>query len=539
MKKLLLLGLAAIVALASCKKDEESTSKAGYLQVVTSLNTSTTLKAGLDPNSFKLTISKKSDGSEVKSFSKVSEVGSSPIELAPDTYIVKTSSNNFTEASWDTPMYEATQEVTIDPAATKTVTLTNTQANAGVKMQYSAEFAAKYADYSTVIESAKGNLTYAKGETKVGYFAPGNITIKITAGGVAYPAKTIAVNARELVTLNVKLSDGGNGNLNLTVTVDNSVTERTEDILITPPTTPTGPTGVASLEENFESATAGVFALQDWTVVKNASTDIDWKIVSVTTPAANKYVEINSYKSGGAGTYENWIISPALDLDKAAYKNLNFETAKSLFNSASTLEVYILDNADLTKATKTKLTATVAGSTDVDAVFIKSGNVDLSAFSGVKYIAFKYVGTNTAATKYWIDNFRFGLQPLTPPVLGHGDTAADPLTVPEAITIQDNSVKWVDGYIVGTAVSVTGGGFTIKTTSFASGDNTNFVLAPSATETNPANCIAVQLPTGTLRTELNLYNNPTNVGKHIVIKGQVTGYFSRPGLKGVAEYQVK
>lgn len=410
MKKLLVLGLGAAVALASCSKDDE-TEKNGYIQVLSSLNTSTTQKAALNPNDFKLTISKKSDGSAVKSFDKVSDAGATPIELTPDTYIVKTSSNNFTTASWDNPLYEATQEVAVDPAATKPVTLTNVQVNAGVKVQYASDFTSKYADYSTVIESATGNLTYAKGETRTGYFSAGSINVKITAGGVAYPAKAITVNARELVTLNVKLSDGGNGKLNLTITIDNSVTERTEDITITPPTTPTGPTGVASLEENFQTGTASSAAtMNGWTSVKVKGTDKEWMIFG---SGGNNMAQANCFVSAtaAAADYEYWLISPAVDIDKATVKALTFFSSINKLGAGSGVEVYLMDKPDPATATvKEALTANIAGSgantTTGSWVY---ANVDLSSKSGVRYIGFRYVGTSTVATDFRLEKVRFGL----------------------------------------------------------------------------------------------------------------------------------
>lgn len=412
MRKLLFLGLSAIIGLGSCTKDADENAKAGYLQVFASLNTSTTLKAAtLNPNDFKLTINKKSDGSEVKAFAKVSEA-TSPIELTPDTYIVKTSSNNFTVASWDNPLYEATQEVVIDPAVTKAATLTNTQANAGVKMMYAPEFTAKYADFSTVIESASGNLTYAKGETRTGYFAPGTITIKITAGGVTYPAKAITVNAKELVNMNVKLSDGGNGKLNLTVTIDNSVTVRNEDFIINPPViTPPTVVGLASLEETFQTGTASAaISVNGWSSVK-VKGDKDWIIIA---SGGNNLAQLNSAITPAPATateYESWLITPALDIDKATVKALTFFSSISKLGANSNVEVYLMDKPDPATATvKELLPANIAGSgaNTTTGAWVYA-NVDLSAKTGVKYIGFKYVGTSLVATDFRMDKVRFGL----------------------------------------------------------------------------------------------------------------------------------
>ena len=263
MNKFVVLGLAALAGLASCSKEKDEVSGKGYLLVSTSLNSQTTQKAAVtDPNEFKLTICKKSDGAIVKEFGKVSEVGGNPIELEVGTYIVKTSSNNFTTADWETPLYEATDEVTVVAENTTTATLTNTQANAGVKVSYTDDFKAKFTDYQTAIESANGNLTFVKEEKRIGYFSPGTIAIKVTADGVAYEAFTKAVSARELVNVSISYSPtpGNTGKITLTITVDNTVTEKDEEIIINPDgggEIPEPEPGTPIFSEDFASAMLG------------------------------------------------------------------------------------------------------------------------------------------------------------------------------------------------------------------------------------------------------------------------------------------
>ena len=60
---------------------------------------------------------------------------------------------------------------------------------------------------------------------------------------------------------------------------------------------------------------------------------------------------------------------------------------------------------------------------------------------------------------------------------------------------------------------------------------TNIVVAASATETNAELMVPVQLPSGALRTGLNLPENPDMHGKEILIYGSLEGYFSAAGIK--------
>ena len=46
----------------------------------------------------------------------------------------------------------------------------------------------------------------------------------------------------------------------------------------------------------------------------------------------------------------------------------------------------------------------------------------------------------------------------------------------------------------------------------------------------------VQLPSGSIRTELNLKDHPENLGKKVQITGSLEAYFSVPGLKSPSNY---
>ncbi len=125
---------------------------------------------------------------------------------------------------------------------------------------------------------------------------------------------------------------------------------------------------------------------------------------------------------------------------------------------------------------------------------------------------------------------------MTPP---SGDTKGDgteakPYDVADVIALNclDGSiVGWTEGYIVGSMVNSAA---QFGATGAAA---TNLILAPSASETDYAKCIPVELPAGAIRTALNLQDNPGNLGKKININATLTKYFSRAGLKKPTEYK--
>lgn len=61
--------------------------------------------------------------------------------------------------------------------------------------------------------------------------------------------------------------------------------------------------------------------------------------------------------------------------------------------------------------------------------------------------------------------------------------------------------------------------------------NTNIVIASSTDETNAEMMVPVQLPSGALRTGLNLPENPDMHGKEILIYGSLEKYFGAAGIK--------
>ena len=67
---------------------------------------------------------------------------------------------------------------------------------------------------------------------------------------------------------------------------------------------------------------------------------------------------------------------------------------------------------------------------------------------------------------------------------------------------------------------------------------TNIVLAATANETNPENMVPVQLPSGALRTGLNLPENPSMFGKEILIYGSLEAYFGQAGIKNATYAEV-
>ena len=122
------------------------------------------------------------------------------------------------------------------------------------------------------------------------------------------------------------------------------------------------------------------------------------------------YIQFSSYQSGEASNI-GWAITPAVDLDEAENTPyLKFESAMAYVDNADNkLEVFIssdFDGVDVLSATWEPLSAIVADSnTENWFEYIPSGDIDLSAYSGVVHIAFKVTGNTTSLDgTFQVDN---------------------------------------------------------------------------------------------------------------------------------------
>jgi hypothetical protein len=140
------------------------------------------------------------------------------------------------------------------------------------------------------------------------------------------------------------------------------------------------------------------------------------------------------------------------------------------------------------------------------------------------------------------------IPPVNYPDMGGDGTAASPLNVDGltayytayySSTPDSSTYYWVTGYIVGCVV-------TTETTYVANddtsvfeapfGSTTNLLLASSPTPGSYEECVAIQLPSGTVRNDLNLSANPDNLGKLVTLHGYIDKYLGLPGLRSVDAY---
>ena len=172
-----------------------------------------------------------------------------------------------------------------------------------------------------------------------------------------------------------------------------------------------------------------------------------------------------------------------------------------------------------------------------------TAEISLTDFVGQTVcLAVKYVSDDVKAGTIEIKSITIqegsGSEPPTPPTPGTGEgsgTLDDPYNVAAGIGLQsEKPIAWVQGYIAGTVKSgLSSVSSNSDVTWSAPFDNyTNVVIADDPACHEIANCIIVNLPAGKpLRSQVNLQDNPQNLGKTLKVLGKLRTYFGQAGLR--------
>ena len=115
----------------------------------------------------------------------------------------------------------------------------------------------------------------------------------------------------------------------------------------------------------------------------------------------------------GTAPFDQYLITPAIDMSKAEAKTLTFDTQVNGYGSTtSKLEAYVVTDAANPANGATKLdvklaTAPASGYSE----WVASGTIDLSKFTGIIYIAFRYTATQDANYATWcVDNVKVNVK---------------------------------------------------------------------------------------------------------------------------------
>jgi len=169
----------------------------------------------------------------------------------------------------------------------------------------------------------------------------------------------------------------------LMVSILSSCTKDSDTTVITPKTT--------MFVENFDNTT---LTTSGWSTY-NQLGSTNWTRSSYKNDG---YAKISAYYGGGGHDATSWLISPAIDMDKQEGEQLFFQTCQDGFvkNSlTNSLELFVstdYDGTNFANATWQKVQYNNVTENITKFVYVNSGFLDLSSYSGQLYFAFKYKG---------------------------------------------------------------------------------------------------------------------------------------------------
>jgi hypothetical protein len=137
-----------------------------------------------------------------------------------------------------------------------------------------------------------------------------------------------------------------------------------------------------------------VLNLEGWNNIAEVGT-AKWKTQIY---SGNPYAEFSSFQSGDVVNI-GWLVSPVINMDTYEGEILQFQASQSFVSSsANSLEVLIATNYtgnNLATANWEPVNANLPTTSSPYFEFIKSGEIDLSAYKGNINIAFKVKGSGT------------------------------------------------------------------------------------------------------------------------------------------------
>ena len=137
-----------------------------------------------------------------------------------------------------------------------------------------------------------------------------------------------------------------------------------------------------------------VLNLEGWNNIAEVGT-AKWKTQIY---SGNPYAEFSSFQSGDVVNI-GWLVSPVINMDTFEGEILQFQASQSFVSSsANSLELLIATNyngTNLATANWEPVNANLPTTSSPYFEFIKSGEIDLSAYKGNINIAFKVKGSGT------------------------------------------------------------------------------------------------------------------------------------------------
>ncbi|MBD9180108.1 MAG: DUF4493 domain-containing protein [Odoribacter splanchnicus] len=151
----------------ACQKEAEKGDRGGSGWLAVDFFTDNSVQSRANEPLYVLEI-QKADGTVVSRFEDCNDI-TDRILLPVGTYRLIATDGEEVVAEFESPFYKCEQEVKIEAAVTKDISMICTQANVKVSVEYSDLIKEKFADYSLEVTNGEGSLLFGKGENRAGF----------------------------------------------------------------------------------------------------------------------------------------------------------------------------------------------------------------------------------------------------------------------------------------------------------------------------------------------------------------------------------
>ncbi len=303
---------------------------------------------------------------------EIRDVNNNSITSLTGSWSTTTSLGSIPATSTPTPTILVTEvevptmEANVNETATETINVSGTNLTANISLSLSGTDA-------DMFELNTGSLSQSGGTVSNSEIT---ITYKPTAVGTHTATLTVASTGASEVT-------------------------KTLTGMAVDPTNPYGldaSSPVSELNETFETPTeVGPAMPTNWKKLNIAGAN-SWEVKLFNS---NQYAQMTAFS--GTGAQKSLLISPAINIDQIVKNNVKFDWLAGYAKAGTTLKAYVMT----LDGTKTEVKSIDASSpTSGYAAAFTSETLDLSAYSGVKFLVFEYTGdgTNALTTTYQLDN---------------------------------------------------------------------------------------------------------------------------------------
>jgi hypothetical protein len=171
--------------------------------------------------------------------------GSKPreLKLEPGKYFVELFSHRHLAPLFNTPCWGDSREITLSSGEVSSLDLNCRQTNSGVRLVFSPEFITKYSAYQPEVYSGAGAADYPGTgaaiypytEERYLYLNPGRFYVRLKPEGetsAPIPLFSKTAEAREMLSINIKLAPGDTGAIGDGIIIDTSSTWIIDTVII-------------------------------------------------------------------------------------------------------------------------------------------------------------------------------------------------------------------------------------------------------------------------------------------------------------------